>query len=202
MKNSWDTDWGPEQGHGWIGYESNRIGRHTVWARSLSTHYAIPNYNLIKQRVLLNQPIPEDLLPAINLRDGGPSATQKHVKPFDTEEPASGDAVSPGAGASPPKLAARTPSDSNQLNGAWLLADHDGTLTIEGSEWRHPEKGLAMLSRGSEAGDYEVTYQQPQGIKCQYRVTKAADGNVLILEAADATQSLDYCPSGKLLRAE
>jgi len=88
------------------------------------------------------------------------------------------------------------------LDGTWLLVEGEGVLTIEGSEWRHPEKGLATLSRGRESSEYEVTYQRHQGIKCAYRITKAADGKILTLEAADATQQLEYCPSGKLLRAD
>ena len=38
IKNSWDTDWG-EGGFGWIGYDSNRIGRHTAWIRARSNFY-------------------------------------------------------------------------------------------------------------------------------------------------------------------
>ena len=109
-------------------------------------------------------------------------------------------AGSGGAGAREPKLAART--EPNALDGAWLMSEGEGILRIEGSEWRHPDKGLATLSQAHEAGEYGVTYQQHQGIKCAYRITKAADGRILTLEAADATQLLDYCPSGKLLRAD
>ena len=107
-----------------------------------------------------------------------------------------------GVGASQPQVAARGESDAGELDGAWLMSEGEGILRIEGSEWRHPDKGLATLSRGHEAGKYEVTYQQRQGIKCEYRVTKAADGRIITLEAADATQMLDYCPSGKLLKAD
>ena len=107
-----------------------------------------------------------------------------------------------GVDASQPQVAARGESDAGALDGAWLMSEGEGILRIEGSEWRHPDKGLATLSRGPEAGEYDVTYQQRQGIKCAYRVTKAADGRIITLEAADATQMLDYCPSGKLLRAE
>jgi C1A family cysteine protease len=46
IKNSWDTDWG-EGGYGWIGYNSNRIGRHTAWVKARSNFYAF-NPALIK----------------------------------------------------------------------------------------------------------------------------------------------------------
>jgi C1A family cysteine protease len=61
IKNSWDTDWGPEKGFGWIGYDSNRIGRHTAWISAASNFYSIPNISLIKEKILLNQPVPEEL---------------------------------------------------------------------------------------------------------------------------------------------
>ncbi len=38
IKNSWDTDWG-ENGFGWIGYDSNRIGRQTAWVKARSNFY-------------------------------------------------------------------------------------------------------------------------------------------------------------------
>ena len=124
------------------------------------------------------------------------------VGQVDAPGPAPGDSVGATAGVDQRKLAAHGESKLSELNGAWLIGDGEGILRIEGSEWRHPGKGLATLSAGREAADYEVNYQQHQGIKCQYRVTKAAQGKILMLEAADATQSLDYCPSGKLLRAD
>jgi hypothetical protein len=77
-------------------------------------------------------------------------------------------------------------------------------LKIEGSDWYHPDKGLASLSRGKGAADYSVTYVQHQGVTCSYRISRAAGGDVLMLEAADETQLMDYyyCPTGKLLRAD
>jgi hypothetical protein len=98
--------------------------------------------------------------------------------------------------------AARTAAAMGNFDGAWLLSEGEGLLRIEGSEWRHPDKGLATLSRDREVGEYYVTYHQHEGIKCSYRIASGADGKVLRLEVADATQRGDYCPSGKLLRAD
>jgi len=47
IKNSWDTDWGTG-GFGWIGYDSNRIGRHTAWIKARSNFYVF-NPALVKQ---------------------------------------------------------------------------------------------------------------------------------------------------------
>ena len=47
IKNSWDTDWG-ENGFGWIGYNSNRIGRHTAWIKARSNFYVF-NKALLQQ---------------------------------------------------------------------------------------------------------------------------------------------------------
>jgi hypothetical protein len=117
-------------------------------------------------------------------------------------------ATAPAADAGPaseglPKVVARSePGGGEPLDGAWLLPEGDGILKIDGSEWRHPDKGLASLLAGRQANDYEVIYQQHQGMKCEYRITKAADGKILFVEAADDTQPVDYCPSGKLLKAD
>ncbi len=42
IKNSWGTDWGMD-GFGWLGYNSNRIGRHTAWITAASRFYG-PKY--------------------------------------------------------------------------------------------------------------------------------------------------------------
>jgi cathepsin L len=77
IKNSWDTDWGPEKGFGWIGYNSNGIGRHTAWVTAQSTFYTSQNFEAIKQHVLRNQPIPKELRmskPDIDQAGGAPKS--------------------------------------------------------------------------------------------------------------------------------
>jgi hypothetical protein len=58
------------------------------------------------------------------------------------------------------------------------------------------------LARGKAAGDYVVTYVQHQGVRCSYRISRTAGGGILMLEAADETQLMDFCPTGKLLKAD
>lgn len=53
IKNSWDTDWG-EGGFGWIGYDSNRIGRHTAWVKAQSNYYVF-NPAILQRSLLLHQ---------------------------------------------------------------------------------------------------------------------------------------------------
>ena len=64
IKNSWGTDWGgDEQGYGWIGYNSNRIGRHTAWIKAKSRFYVLkPELMLQKQPVIKPQPIQPEIL--------------------------------------------------------------------------------------------------------------------------------------------
>jgi len=55
IKNSWGTDWGgDEQGFGWMGYNSNRIGRHTAWIRAKSRFYVFKPLKLYP----IHQPVP------------------------------------------------------------------------------------------------------------------------------------------------
>jgi hypothetical protein len=96
--------------------------------------------------------------------------------------------------------AANAHAQKADLNGKWVLADGEGVLVIRGQDWEHPKYGAASIKRGGGAADYEVHYHKHQGVSCAYRVLKVADGEILVLEAADATQSPDYCPVGKLSR--
>jgi hypothetical protein len=88
----------------------------------------------------------------------------------------------------------------SDLSGRWVLLDGEGVLVIHGSNWEHPKYGSASIKRGTEAADYDVFYHKHQGVHCAYRVIRIAGGEILVLEAADATQSPDYCPVGKLSR--
>lgn len=84
------------------------------------------------------------------------------------------------------------------FDGLWELQGGAGTLEIAGSEWFHPEQGIADLTKGTGATSYEVHYRYHRGALCTYRIKKTSDGQNLILEWADATQQEEYCPSGTL----
>jgi C1A family cysteine protease len=77
IKNSWGEDWGPEHGLGWIGYNSNRIGRHTAWVTAQSTFYTVQNFDRVKEQVLRNQPIPKELRPPRPGDIDGPASIKK-----------------------------------------------------------------------------------------------------------------------------
>jgi len=88
------------------------------------------------------------------------------------------------------------------LNGTWVIGDGEGVLSIRGSRWHHPKYGAGTIRRGTGSANYEVFYNKHQGVRCAYRVMTIADGQILVLEVADETQSPDYCPRGKLSRAD
>ncbi len=51
IKNSWGTDWG-NGGFGYIGYNSNRIGRQTAWIRAASRFYPFTEIATLKAQLL------------------------------------------------------------------------------------------------------------------------------------------------------
>ena len=87
------------------------------------------------------------------------------------------------------------------LNGRWAGSDNL-VLVIRGSDWFHPERGAATIRKGSNGASIDVYYHQYQGMRCQYRVHTAGGGDVLVLEAVDASQSRDFCPSGRFSRSD
>lgn len=91
-------------------------------------------------------------------------------------------------------------AESKGLNGKWILPD-GSVLTIRGSEWNHQSKGLATIRRGA-GNNIKISYNSHQGTGCAYRVNTIANGDILVLESADATQSPDFCPIGRLSRAD
>jgi hypothetical protein len=91
-------------------------------------------------------------------------------------------------------------AEGKSMSGKWLLPD-GSVLTIRGSEWNHQSRGLATIRRGA-GNTIRVSYNSHQGTGCSYRVNTIANGDILVLETADATQSPDFCPSGRLSRAD
>jgi cathepsin L len=51
IKNSWGTDWG-DGGFGYIGYNSNRIGRHSAWIKAASTFYPFGEIAALKAKLI------------------------------------------------------------------------------------------------------------------------------------------------------
>lgn len=88
------------------------------------------------------------------------------------------------------------------ISGTWIIGDGASELIIRGATWSHSKYGAATIQKGTGASTFEVFYNEHQGVRCAYRVMTVGDGQILILESADATQSPDYCPQGKLMRAD
>jgi hypothetical protein len=86
------------------------------------------------------------------------------------------------------------------ISGHWIMPDNK-VLTIRGSEWTHPARGAATIHRIA-GNTFRVDYHEYQGTGCTYRITTTAGGDILVLETADATQSLDFCPSGRFSRRD
>jgi hypothetical protein len=91
-------------------------------------------------------------------------------------------------------------AEAKTMSGRWIMPDNS-ILVIRGSDWFHPGKGAGTISR--KAGNtFRVEYNSHQGTGCTYRANTTAGGDVLVLEAADATQSTDFCPSGRFSRSD
>jgi hypothetical protein len=86
------------------------------------------------------------------------------------------------------------------ISGRWIMPDNQ-VLVIHGSDWIHPVRGSATIRR-TAGNTFKVDYHGFQGTGCTYRVNTTAGGDILVLETADATQSPDFCPSGRLSRSD
>jgi hypothetical protein len=91
-------------------------------------------------------------------------------------------------------------AEAKGMNGRWIMPDNT-VLVIHGSDWSHPSRGAATIRR-TGGNTIRVDYHSFQGTGCTYRVNTTAGGDILVLETADATQSLDFCPSGRFSRTD
>ena len=91
-------------------------------------------------------------------------------------------------------------AEAKGISGRWIGQDNS-VLTIRGSEWVHQSFGVGTIHRLS-GNTIRVDYNGHQGTGCTYRVNTTAGGDILVLETADASQSLDFCPSGRFSRAD
>ncbi len=85
------------------------------------------------------------------------------------------------------------------LAAVWRAPSGEFIFEISGGEWLHAQFGLARLR--VEGDIIRVSYSQQTGVTCIYRYRFLSE-QVLNLESINATQSSDYCPSGKFLREE
>jgi hypothetical protein len=91
-------------------------------------------------------------------------------------------------------------AEAKGISGRWIMPD-SSVLVIRGSEWFHPSRGAATIRRMA-GNTIRVDYHAFQGTGCTYRVNTIAGGEILVLETVDATQSLDFCPSGRFSRSD
>ena len=90
-------------------------------------------------------------------------------------------------------------AEGKGLSGRWISPDNS-ILTIRGSDWI-TTRGTGTIYR--KAGNtFRVEYHEQQGTACTYRINTAAGGDILVLEAADRTQSMEMCPSGRFTRSD
>ncbi len=90
-------------------------------------------------------------------------------------------------------------AEGKGLSGRWIMPDNT-ILTIRGSDWITP-RGTATIYR-KFGNTFRVEYHEYQGTACTYRINTAAGGDILVLEAADKTQSMEMCPSGRFTRSD
>jgi hypothetical protein len=90
-------------------------------------------------------------------------------------------------------------AEARGINGRWIMPDNS-ILTIRGSDWITP-RGTGTIHR-TNGNTFRVEYDKDQGTKCLYRINTAAGGDIMVLEAADKTQSLELCPSGRFTRSD
>lgn len=90
-------------------------------------------------------------------------------------------------------------AEAKGLSGRWIMPDNS-ILTIRGSDWITP-RGTGTIHR-TNGNTYRVEYDKDQGTKCLYRINTAAGGDIMVLEAADKTQSNESCPSGRFTRSD
>jgi hypothetical protein len=90
-------------------------------------------------------------------------------------------------------------AEAKGISGRWIAPDNS-ILTIHGSEWSSP-RGTATIHR-TNSNTFRVEYDKDQGTKCLYRINTAAGGDIMVLEAADKTQSNESCPSGRFTRSD
>jgi hypothetical protein len=90
-------------------------------------------------------------------------------------------------------------AEAKGISGRWIMPDNS-ILTIRGSDWITP-RGTGTIHR-TAGNTFRVEYDKDQGTKCLYRINTAAGGDIMVLEAADKTQSNESCPSGRFTRSD
>ena len=93
--------------------------------------------------------------------------------------------------------AARRTGDA--LDGTWRSTEFSTLVEIDGTEWRHPQFGLARVRHERSDKRLDVVYESG-GQKCGYRVDFLHGGETLALTPTDKTQSADLCPVGTFNR--
>jgi subtilisin family serine protease len=101
--------------------------------------------------------------------------------------------TAPAVAATPATMKTASAAD---FSGSWLTGQ--GTvLVISGEDWLHPTKGQATISPAGQ-NQLIVRYPQQTGVTCMYRAMVIEDGGALRLDPTNASQSEEFCPSGRL----